>query len=170
MDLFWIFKKEITDNSCGYFHWLFLPDSNKCFFICLATYIHPYLSLLFSHFVFLFSPSFFTLFATRHILLFTMFDLISLQPAYNITEIRKKHFIVHDERKSVTLIIIKTNALKIWYIQSMSFSSLLFTFLLTYYFVTKKYLNNIPYRNLSQNCKHSKIRKEHVLIFFNKFL
>ena len=39
-----------------------------------------------------------------------MFDLISLQPARNITEI-KKYFIVHDERKSVTLIITKPNAL-----------------------------------------------------------
>ena len=87
MDLFWIFKKEITDNSCGYFHWLFLPDSNKCFFICLATYIHIclyYFLILCSYFHLLF-----LLFLPQDILLFTMFDLISLQPAYNITEIRK---------------------------------------------------------------------------------
>ena len=41
------------------------------------------------------------------------------------------------------------------------------------YFVTKKSLSNIPYRNLSLNCKQdSKIRKERVLrgpkIFFAK--
>ena len=50
--------------------------------------IYPYLSLLFSHLVFLYSPSF--LFSSRQekILQFTMFDLISLQPSHNITEIR----------------------------------------------------------------------------------
>ena len=49
--------------------------------------IYPDLSLLFSHFVFLFSPSFSSLLAMRHILQFTMFDSISLQPARNNTEI-----------------------------------------------------------------------------------
>ena len=39
-----------------------------------------------------------------------MFDSISLQPARNTTEI-EKHFTVDDERKSVTLVITKTNAL-----------------------------------------------------------
>ena len=50
--------------------------------------IYPFLSQLFSHFAFLFSPSF--SFSSRHKthLQFTMFDSISLQPAQNITEIR----------------------------------------------------------------------------------
>ena len=51
--------------------------------------IHPYLFELFPHFVFFFSPSFHPLLATRHILQFTMFDSILLQPARNITEIKK---------------------------------------------------------------------------------
>ena len=57
-------QKQITDNSCGYLHSLFLPDSDKCFFIYMFSTIHPYLSLLFYHFVLLFSPSF--SYSSRH--------------------------------------------------------------------------------------------------------
>ena len=64
----------------------FLPDTNKCFFICLVPY--PYLHLLFSQFVVLFDFLFPTLLATRHILQFTMYDSISLQLARDITEIK----------------------------------------------------------------------------------
>ena len=66
--------------------------------------ICPYQPLLFSHFVFLFSLSF--SFSSRygHILQFTMFNTNSLQPARNITEI-KKCFIVHYQVKRFLLII-----------------------------------------------------------------
>ena len=68
------------------------------------------MSLLFSLFVFFFHLLFLTLLATSHILQFTMFDSISLEPARNIIE-TKKYFIVHDERKSVALIKTKPNSL-----------------------------------------------------------
>ena len=73
--------------------------------------IHPYLSQLFPHFVFFFSPSFHPLLATRHILQFTMFDSISLQPARNIMGDKKNHFIAHGKRRNVAVIITKTNTL-----------------------------------------------------------
>ena len=60
------------------------------------------ISFSYFHLVFL------TLLAARQILEFTMSHSISLQTARNIMEI-KKYFIVHDERKGVTLIITKTN-------------------------------------------------------------
>ena len=65
-----------------------------CFFLTLITdfymfnVVYPYLLLLFSHLVFLFSSFFLILLTTRHILQFIMFDTISLQPARNITEIK----------------------------------------------------------------------------------
>ena len=67
-----------------------------CYVLVLCSYFH----LLFL-----------TLLATTHILQFAMFDSVSIQPARNIMEIRKKHFIVHDERKRVALITTKTNTL-----------------------------------------------------------
>ena len=79
------------------------------FFICLVPYIHIclyYFLILCCYFHILFL----NLLATRYILQFTMFDSISSQPAPNITEI-KKHFIVHNEIKSVALIATKTNTL-----------------------------------------------------------
>ena len=98
----------------------------------------------------------------------------------------KKYFILHDERKSVALI--KTKCSNI--ISSTNYEIFLPPYQLTFclafglakrffsyhilinilsvnyiYFVTKIFLNNIPYWKLSLNCKqHSKIRKEHVLI------
>ena len=78
-------------------------------FICLVTYIPIclyYFPILCSYFHLFFLTHLFT----RDILRFTTFDLISLQPARNITEI-KKHFTVHNERKSVALIITKQKPL-----------------------------------------------------------
>ena len=86
---------QTTDNSCVYLHSLFLPDSNKCFLICQVSYLHIclyYFLILCSYFHHLFL----TLLATRHILQFTMFDSISLKPARNITEIKKK---IHSPRR-----------------------------------------------------------------------
>ena len=79
------------------------------FFICLVPYIHIclYYFLIFCSY---FHLLFLALLATRHILEFTMFDSISLQPARNVAEI-KKYFIVHDKRKSVALIITDTKTL-----------------------------------------------------------
>ena len=68
-----------------------------------------YLSLLLSHFAFSFHLLFCTLHTTRHILQFTMFDSISLQPASKIAS--SEQFRVHDKRKSVTLIKTKQNIL-----------------------------------------------------------
>ena len=53
-DIFWSFKSKLQIIHAATYVALFLPDSNNCFFICLV----PYLSQLFSHFVFLFSSSF----------------------------------------------------------------------------------------------------------------
>ena len=107
-------------------------------FLYMFSNIHPYLSLLFSHFVFLFSPSFFTLLTTRHILLFTvlMFDSISLQPAYNITEIRKTLYSSWQKKKCH--INYNQNKCSKYMVQSMSFSSLLFHILINILFCDKK--------------------------------
>ena len=117
-----------------------------------------------SPFAFLFSPSLFlTLLATRHILLFTMFDSISLQPARNFTEIIKALYSL-PRKKKCRVNYDGNKCSKIWV-----FRPSLFTFLFADYFVTISSLNNVPYRNLSQNCKqHFKIRKLRVLILFNK--
>ena len=86
-----------------------------CFFSTLLTIfymfstIDPYLRQLFSHVVFLFSPSFFTLPTTKHILQFTMLDSISLQPARNITEIKK--ILQSPRQKKRCHVITKPNAL-----------------------------------------------------------
>ena len=53
--IFWAFKSKLQVIHGATYIALFLPDSNNFFFICLVPYIH-YLSLLFCHFVFLFSP------------------------------------------------------------------------------------------------------------------
>ena len=55
--------KQITDNSCGYLHSLFLPNSNKCFLYVYLPYMH-YLVL--------------TLLATRHFTIYNVwFDFIT---------------------------------------------------------------------------------------------
>ena len=137
--LFWYFRKsekihkklycwhildlynQITHNSCGYLHSLFLPDCNV-FFVCLVPFIYIclYFLILRSYFHLLFL----THFATRRILQFTLFDSISLRTTRNITEI-KKHFMVHDVRKSIALIITKT---KIWAFPSILSNYFLFSF------------------------------------------
>ena len=115
--------------------------------------IYPYLSLLFSHFVFLLSPSF------------------SYPSSYETyTEIRKT---LHSSwRKKKCRVNFNQNKYSnIWY-KIWVFPPSLFTFLITC-FVTKKSLKNIPYRHVSQNCKqHSKIKKIafSVKCFFNKVL
>ena len=68
--------KQITDNSCGYLHSLFLPNSNKCFLYVYLPYMH-YLVL--------------TLLATRHFLQFTMFGSISELPFQLLVKL--KHFL-----------------------------------------------------------------------------
>ena len=80
------------------------------FFISLVPYIHIclyYFLILCSYF----HPLFLTLLATRHILQFTIFDSISLQPARNITEItlhssqRKKKFRVNYNQSNYSNLI-----------------------------------------------------------------
>ena len=88
-DIFWTFKSKLqVIRGATYIHCFFLTLINIFY---IFNTIHSYLSLLFSHFVFLFSfvyLLFLTLLATRHILQFTIFDSISLQPARSITEIK----------------------------------------------------------------------------------
>ena len=89
--MLWSFKCNVQIIHVATYIALFLPDSNKRFLICLVRYIHIcfyYFQILCSSY---FHPLFLTLFSTRHILQFIMFDLISLQPARNIKEIKKNH-------------------------------------------------------------------------------
>ena len=68
------------------------------FYICLKSHAHIclyYFLILCSDFHLLFL----TLPSTRDILLFTMFDSILLQPARNITEIRKTHYSSRRKKK-----------------------------------------------------------------------
>ena len=135
--------------------------------------IYPYLPLLFSHFVFLFSLSF--SFSSRygHILQFTMFNTNSLQPARNITEIKKmlhsplpsKKFPVNYNQPNAP--IFKWN--KVWVFSSFLSNYFLLSFDQAHaltshfnensYFETKRSLNNTPHRKFSLNCKqHSRTR------------
>ena len=106
--IFRAFKSKLQIIPAAIYIALFLPDSNKCFFICLVSYIPihiiPIHIILCSYFYHIFLA----LLATRRILQFTMFDSILLEPARNSTEI-KRHFIIHHKRKSVAFIITKTN-------------------------------------------------------------
>ena len=79
-------------------------------FLYMFSTIHPYLSVLFSHFVFLFSPFLFLLISSWA----TFYNLLNLiRFHYNLPIIprRWKTFIVHKETKSVKLIKSKTNTL-----------------------------------------------------------
>ena len=87
--IFWVFKSKLQINHAAtyvaLFLFLFLSDSNNCFFICLVAYIPfclYYFAVLYFHFLF------HSLLAKRHILQFTMFDSISLQPFRNISGIK----------------------------------------------------------------------------------
>ena len=73
--IFWAFKSKLQIIHTATYIALFLPDSYNCFFF--------FICLKFSHFVFLFSPSFHTLLTTRHIK-----HEISLKPTCNITKIK----------------------------------------------------------------------------------
>ena len=84
---FWDFNSKLQIVHGATYASLFLPDSNNCFFICLVPYI-PICLYYFLILFFYFHLLFHSLLTTRHILQFTMFDLISLQPARNISEIR----------------------------------------------------------------------------------
>ena len=112
--IFRAFKSKLQIIPAATYIALFLPDSNKCFFICLVSYIPihiiPIHIILCSYFYHIFLA----LLATRRILQFTMFDSILLEPARNSTEIKKRHFIIHHKRKSVAFIITKTNN-DIWF-------------------------------------------------------
>ena len=55
-DIFWTFKNKLQIIHAAVYTGLFLPDPKNCFYT--FSIIYQYLSLLFSHFVFLFSPSF----------------------------------------------------------------------------------------------------------------
>ena len=64
---------------------LFLPDTNNCFFIWIVPYIH----ICFYYFLILcFYFHLSSLLLMKHILDFTMFHIIPLQTARNITEIK----------------------------------------------------------------------------------
>ena len=99
-----------------------------CFFLTLITvFSYVYISLFVS-IILSFSQCFYFhllfpyLFATRHILHFTMFDSISLQPARNITEIRNTSQPTTKERKRFASIMRSSN---IFVKESMSFFFLL---------------------------------------------
>ena len=78
--IIWDFKCKLHIIIVATYIPLFLPDPSNCFFI----YIIPYIHICFYYFLILCF-----LLATKHILHFTMVDTISLQPARNITEIKK---------------------------------------------------------------------------------
>ena len=56
LDTFWMFKGKLETIHVTTYIALFLPYSNNCFY--MFSTIYPCLSLLFSHFVFVFSSSF----------------------------------------------------------------------------------------------------------------
>ena len=84
--------------------------ASHCFFLTLITVfymfstIHPYLFLLFSHFLFLFSPlfSYSSCHETHSTIYNVWLDLIATFPKYYGD---KKYFTVHNERKNLTALI-----------------------------------------------------------------
>ena len=82
-NIFWTFKGKLQIVHAATYIALLLPDSNNYFFICLVPYIHICL-YYFLILCFYFHLLFLTLLATRHILQFTMFCLISC----NIRELK----------------------------------------------------------------------------------
>ena len=79
------FKSKLKIINAATYMALFRPDTNNCFFHMFSA-IYSYLSLLFSHSVFLFSPSLsFPFRLETHSTIYN-FDLIPLQPTRNITE------------------------------------------------------------------------------------
>ena len=163
--IFWVFKSKLQAVHAVTYITLFLLGPNNCFFICLLPYIpicfyYFHILCFYSHLLFT------TLLATRIIIQFTILDSISLQPAHNITKI-KKYLIAHYERESVARDNYNqsTQRSNIFVVLSMEFSFLdfiscshkiLMNFLSTNYcnyFVTKRSLNNTSYRKFSLNFK-----------------
>ena len=91
-------------------------------FIYMLSTIQPYLSLLFLILCSYFHLLFLTLLATRYILLFTMFDSISLQPARNVTELTKTLY--SSRRKKKCRVNYNQNKCSKHIVQSTSFASL----------------------------------------------
>ena len=90
-----------------YIHYFFLTLIND--FIYIFSTIHPYLSQLFPHFVFFFLLLFLTLLATRHILQFTMFDLISeIKKTLPSPRRKKKCCVNYNQNKCSNIIIFGT--------------------------------------------------------------
>ena len=117
--IFWAFKSKLQIILAATYMALFLPETNNCFRMCIIPYIH----ICFYYFLilcFYFHLLFFTLLATKHILQFTMFHIISLQTARNITEIKMLH---SPRRKKKMLNFV---------VQSMNLSSLLIDFLFSF--------------------------------------
>ena len=84
--LFWAYKSKLQIIHVATYISLFLPDCNNCFSVCLV----PYLSIIFSFFVFIFT-FLLILFLPRNILQFTMFDFILLQHPHNTMQIKILH-------------------------------------------------------------------------------
>ena len=102
------------------------------FLICLVPYIH----ICFQYFLllcFYFHLVSLALFATRHILQFTMFDSISQQALRNTTKIKK---ILHSSRRKSKCRVNnnQTKCSKISVAQSVSFSSILINLLSVWFF------------------------------------
>ena len=103
-DIFWAFKRKLRTIHVTIHTALFLFS-----FFGMSSTIYQYLSLLFSHFVFLFSSCVsFSFRQEKYSTIYNIwFDFITTCPQYYKD---KKYFIVHDRRKSVALIITKLNA------------------------------------------------------------
>ena len=152
--------KQITDNSSRYLHSLFLPESNKCFFVCLVLYIHTCLYsflILCSYCQLLFL----THLATRHSLQFTVFDDFIATCPY-ITEIKKA---LHNPNKYSNIIIFDTEyelfllPYQITFLSAFGQAKIFFSYhilinILIYISFCDKKINNILYRKWSPlNCK-----------------
>ena len=132
------------------------------FYICLISHAHIclyYFLILFSYFHLLFL----TLPSTRDILLFTMFDSILLQPARNITEIRKTRYSSR-RKKKCPVNHNQNKCSNIWY-KVWVFSPPLFTFLFTYYFVTKNLLTMSHITKLQVTFQNKKITSFNKIFF-----
>ena len=147
------------------------------FFISLVPYIHIclyYFLILCSYFHLLFL----TLLATRHILQFTIFDSISLQPARNITEIklhsprRKKKCRVNYNQNNYSNLIFGLNyelflpLYQITFFLGFGQAKIFFSYhilmnILIYIHIILCQKNLLT---IFHTEKHFKIRKEHVLI------
>ena len=125
----------------------------QCFFLTLMLFcmFRPYIHICLYYFLILcsyFHVPFLTLLATRHILLLTIFDSISLQPARNTTELRKTLY-GWRRKKKCHAGYNQNKCSNIWY-KVWVFPPTLF---ISHSRIILWILNNIPYRTLSQHCK-----------------